>query len=83
MSERTYAQGLQDDEDHRLALCGLAPDVRLDWELEDQLSRFHDFEFFASGRRDPAPTMRSGLAAGRKRHNPRRSAASPPPLSTS
>jgi hypothetical protein len=54
MSDRNMAQRMQDDEDHRLALCGLSFDARFEHELEDQASQHYDF-IFASGRRDPAP----------------------------
>jgi hypothetical protein len=45
MSERTYAQSLQDDEDHHLRMCGLLLDARDQDELEDREYEYHDFIF--------------------------------------
>jgi hypothetical protein len=78
---RSMAQRMQDDEDHRLAMCGLTFDARLDLELEDFEVRAHDFQIFASGRRDPAPhdaKRGQGAWEGSGPHRSSRALAPPP-----
>lgn len=65
LPERTPAQRMQDDEDHRQAMCGLSFDARSEHELEDRIYQYHDFKFFAPHRCPPrrearAPRARHG-----------------------
>jgi hypothetical protein len=61
MSDHSYAQSLQDDENHRLALCGLSFDARVEHELEDQASRHFDFIFTQGAPPQRVNGGRSGL----------------------
>jgi hypothetical protein len=60
MSERTYAQRLQDDEDHHLRMCGLLLDARDEDELEDREYEYHDFRFFARPALPPMERAKRG-----------------------
>lgn len=70
--ERTYAQRMQDDEDHRFRMCGLLPDERDELERQEFEERHYDFIFAsgvaltdAMGGREQAGTpFSSGVSAG-------------------
>ena len=83
LPERSYGQRAQDDEDHRLAMCGLSFDARLEDELEDFKQRHYDFQFFASGHPQAQPLQtRSGTkGVGGETPPHRRHALGPTPLS--
>jgi hypothetical protein len=64
MSDRTYAQRLQDDEDHRLAICGDLEadrgDLRVRFEVEDFEQGKYDSIFAPGHPQAHPPQARSG-----------------------
>lgn len=58
MSERSPAQQMRDDDDHRLRVCGLLPNEREQLEREDFESRAYDFIFAPRAVSDTAPPSR-------------------------